>query len=121
MSTKIEVSRQCEYCGDAFTAKTTVTRYCSHKCNQRHYKQRKRNEKLKTHEQQQKVVQLQLPEADFGALDQKAFLSIKETAVLLGLSERTLYRLMAEGTLPSHKVGRRTILKREDINGLFGG
>lgn len=119
MSSKIKVVRQCDFCKEEFTAKTTVTRYCSHKCNQRHYKQRKREEKLKQHQTTQKVVQLQLPDADFGALSQKEFLSIKETSVLLGLSERTLYRMMANGTLPTRKIGRRTILKRSDIDQLL--
>ena len=119
MSSSIEVQRICENCGELFIAKTTVTRYCSHKCNQRHYKKRKRAEKLKEHQQVQKVVQLQLPDADYEKLGQKEFLSIKETAILLGVSERTLYRLMSNGTLPVHKLGRRPILKRSEIDQLF--
>lgn len=119
MSSNINVVRKCDFCEKEFTAKTTVTRYCSHKCNQRHYKQRKREEKLQQHNTTKKVVHLQLPDVDFGVLSTKEFLSIKETSVLLGLSERTLYRMMANGTLPARKLGRRTILKRSDINQLL--
>jgi len=38
MSSNIEIQRICEYCNKEFTARTTKTKYCSHKCNQRHYK-----------------------------------------------------------------------------------
>ncbi len=38
MSSKIQIKRICEYCGNEFTAQTTVTRFCSHKCNSRAYK-----------------------------------------------------------------------------------
>lgn len=41
MSSKIEVQRICQYCKKEFTARTTVTKYCSHKCNQRAYKAKK--------------------------------------------------------------------------------
>ena len=46
MSSKIKIQRVCQYCEQEFTAKTTVTKYCSHKCNQRAYKAKKRAEKV---------------------------------------------------------------------------
>lgn len=46
MSTNISVSRKCEFCGSIFVAKTTVTKYCSHKCNSKHYKQRIKEDKV---------------------------------------------------------------------------
>ena len=46
MSCKIEIKRICEYCNTEFTAKTTVTKYCSHKCNQRHYKAKVKEQKI---------------------------------------------------------------------------
>ena len=46
MSSKIEVQRICQYCEQEFTARTTVTKYCSHKCGQRAYKARKRAETI---------------------------------------------------------------------------
>ena len=46
MSSNIRVQKICEYCGEEFTAKTTQTRYCSHNCNSRDYKARKKAEKI---------------------------------------------------------------------------
>jgi excisionase family DNA binding protein len=119
MSTNIKVNKVCEYCGESFIAKTTVTRYCSHKCNSRHYKQRKREEKLKKVPVQNKIVKLALPEVDFGRLAQMEFLSIKEATALLGVSERTIYRLMKSGDLETKKIGRRTIITRSAIDKLL--
>ena len=35
----------------------------------------------------------------------KDYLNIKEAALLLGVSGRTFYRLMKDGTIKSHKLG----------------
>lgn len=42
MSSNIKIDRICEHCGKTFTAQTTVTRYCYHRCNSQTYKARKR-------------------------------------------------------------------------------
>jgi hypothetical protein len=47
MSTHIKIERVCLYCSHKFIAKTTTTKYCSHRCNQRHYKLLKKEEKIK--------------------------------------------------------------------------
>ena len=47
MSSNIEIIRICEYCHNEFIAKTTVTRYCCHKCNSRAYKERVKSKKIK--------------------------------------------------------------------------
>lgn len=41
---KFEIKRKCEVCGVAFIAKTLESRYCSRKCSQKAYKQRKAQE-----------------------------------------------------------------------------
>jgi excisionase family DNA binding protein len=121
MSTNIRVSRNCEYCGEAFEAKTLVTRYCSHTCNRRHYKQRKKEEKLQQYKAQAKKPKIKLPHPDlnFEQLGRKTYLSIKESAAFIGISERTLYRLLKSGQLPSKKLGARTFILRQDIDKLF--
>lgn len=119
MSSNIRVKKTCEYCGEEYVARTLVTRYCSHTCNRRHYKQKKREEKVQQYQKKKKEVTLQLPDVDFDALGDKDFLSIKEAAVLIGVSERTFYRLMKNGTMKAYKLGGRTIIKRSDIDELF--
>ena len=43
------------FCGKSFTAFTMYTRYCSHTCNQRHYKQVLRNKKVQDFEDERHV------------------------------------------------------------------
>lgn len=119
MSTNIKFKKVCEFCGEHFIAKTTVTRYCSHKCNSRHYKQLKRDEKLGIATVKSKVDQLDIPDIDFGRLAEMEFLNIKEVSVLIGISERTIYRLMKNGSLETKKIGRRTIIPRYAIDQLL--
>jgi len=120
MSSRIEVQKICEFCGEEFTAKTTVTRFCSHKCASRSYKQRKKNNKIgKAIEETNQQKLLSITELNMEAIKQKDFLSIKEAFTLLGISERTFYRLMKAGTIQATKLGKRTIIKRSEIDKLF--
>lgn len=118
MSSNLEIIKKCQFCDSEFIAKTLVTRYCSHKCNSRHYKKKERDKKInaatsdKVASQNSKIIYN--PE-----INSKDFLSIKETSSLLGISERTIFRLVKSGVLISNKVGGRRILKRSDINKLF--
>lgn len=117
MSSKIEIEKTCYYCKQKFIAKTLTTKYCSHKCNQRHYKQRKREEKINNFKEEQiNKPNKQLIKID---LKNKEYLSITETALLIGISRRTVYRLISNKKLTSYKIGNRTILKRVDIDKLF--
>ncbi len=120
MSSTIKIQKVCECCGNEFTAQTTVTRFCSHKCASRSYKQRKRESKIGwaiEETNQQKI--LTASDVQLEVIKQKDFLSIKEAYTLLGVSERTFYRLMKEGTILATKLGGRTIIKRSIIDNLF--
>ena len=46
MSSNIRIPKICEFCNNAFIAKTTTTRYCSDNCFKKAYKARKREEKI---------------------------------------------------------------------------
>ena len=115
MSSKISVTRKCLECGDHFTAKTTTTRFCSHLCNSRNYKKRKRNEKVRDVES----ALVQSNSINYRLLEQKPYLKTSELSELLGLSRSTIYNLINNGTVPIIKVGARTLIKREDIDGLL--
>ncbi|AHW61036.1 DNA binding domain-containing protein, excisionase family [Draconibacterium orientale] len=120
MSSKIEIQKICEYCGKEFTAKTTVTRFCGHTCAARSYKQREKDDKIglsNQHTNNQKLFSL--TELDQELIKQKDFLSIKETSSLIGVSERTIFRLLKNGTLQATKIGSRSIIHRSEINKLF--
>lgn len=120
MSSKIEIPKICEFCGNEFTAKTTVTRFCSTPCASRSYKQRKKESKIaKAIKETNRQKVLSTTNLDFEAIKQKEYLSIKEAHTLLGLSERTFYRLMKVGTIQATKLGNRTIIRRSEIDKLF--
>lgn len=115
MSSNIQIQRICQYCNTEFTARTTVTKYCSHKCSQRAYKLNKRVEKIEKANKESKET-LNRP---ISSLKDKEYLSIDEVSAITGISRRTLYRLIASGELGKIKIGSRTLIGRSDINNFF--
>ena len=115
MSSNIEVQRICEYCGKEFTARTTQTRFCSHTCNSRAYKASLKNLKVElSNKETQRIIS-----QPFEELKAKPFLSIAEACKLLGISRRTVYRMLERGELKAGKAGKRTIIQRSEIDKLF--
>ncbi|MCF8307856.1 MAG: helix-turn-helix domain-containing protein [Bacteroidales bacterium] len=115
MSSNINIQKICQHCGAEFTAQTTKTRYCSHKCANRAYKARKRNKKVETAKNETR----QIKNRPLEELTAKDFLSITDTYRLLGVSRRTVYRMINRGDLNATKIGGRTIITRSDIELLF--
>ena len=116
MSSKIEVQRICQYCEQEFTARTTVTKYCSHKCSQRAYKARKRAEKVK----QSNTETTRIKSQPIEQLKAKEFLTVREVAQLLNCSIRSAYYYIESGTISAVNLGQRmTRVKRSEIDKLF--
>jgi excisionase family DNA binding protein len=115
MSSNIRITRICEHCGKAFEARKTTSTVCSHPCAQRAYKARKRAEKIATSNEQTRKV-IEKPITDLRAHE---FLTVEESAKLVRISRRTLYRLIERGELPVTKLSRRTVIRRADIEKLF--
>ena len=46
---------------------------------------------------------------------ERLLLSTKETAAVLGLSERSVFFLIQNGRLPSRKIGARRLVPREAV------
>lgn len=115
MSSNIELLKICQHCNNEFIAKTTVTQFCSQKCASRNYKKRKRDVKIK------KATPIILNNTEFNQsqLKQKEFLSIVEVCALIGASRMTIYRQIKSGKIKATKIGRRTIIKRSEIDNLF--
>ncbi|HUX59028.1 MAG TPA: helix-turn-helix domain-containing protein [Bacteroidales bacterium] len=118
MSSNLNFKKNCEFCGNEFDAKTLYTRYCSHICNSRHYKQLKRDEKIRSIQSPEQHPEKEALVYD-PSLQRKEFLSVDETATLLGASIRTIQRMISKGNLKAGKLGRRTIVKRIEIDKLF--
>ncbi len=116
MSSKIEVQRICQHCGNEFTARTTVTRFCSHKCASAAHKQKVRAGKVEQSNKQTQQIKTQPIEE----LKAKEFLTVREVARLLNCSVRSAYYYIESGTIKAVNLGQRiTRVKRSEIDKLF--
>ncbi len=115
MSSKIEVIRICEHCKKQFTARTTLTRYCSHICNSRGYKSMVRKGKVEKSNNET----VQLLNTDMEKIKPLEFLKITQASLLFGISRSTIYRLVNNGHLDIAKFGNRTVIRRCDLEAFF--
>lgn len=115
MSSNIEIQRICEHCNTEFTARKTTTKYCSHKCNSKAYKANLKKTKIEKSNTETYIIK----NAPILNLKAKEYLSISEVCQLIGISRRTLYRMIERQELSIGKFGKRTIIRRIDIDLLF--
>jgi excisionase family DNA binding protein len=115
MSSTILATRICQHCGGEFIARTTVTKYCSSQCNSRAYKAKIRGDKVQrsNNETQQKIS---IP---IEQLKAKEFLNVRDVCNLIGISKRTIYRLIEQKQLKVIKVNTRTIVRRSELDRLL--
>lgn len=116
MSSNIEVKRVCLHCSKEFIARTTVTKYCSHKCSRAAWKKRARTNKVEESNKETFNVLTK----DIQALNAKQILTVKDVATILQISRRTAYRLIKDKVIPSTKISARvTLIHRQEIDNLF--
>ncbi|GAB3018959.1 helix-turn-helix domain-containing protein [Spirosoma pulveris] len=115
MSSNIRVRRICEQCGNEFEARTTVTKTCSDSCAKRAYKARQRAAKVTVSNEQTRRI-IEKPLDDIRA---KENLNIADASKLLGVSRWTIWRAIGSGNLHAVKLGRRTLIRRSDVDRLF--
>lgn len=116
MSSNIKVQRICQHCGTEFTARTTVTKYCSHRSGSLANKALKRAEKVQKSNTETKQIKTKPIEE----LKAKEFLTVREVARLLNCSVRSAYYYIESGTIKAVNLGQRiTRVKRSEIDKLF--
>lgn len=116
MSSNIKVQRICQHCGTEFTASTTVTKYCSHRCGSAANKALKRAEKVQKSNTETKQIKTKPIEE----LKAKEFLTVRDIATLLNCSVRSVYYYIESGTIKATNLGQRiTRVKRSEIDKLF--
>jgi len=116
MSSNIKIQRICDFCNKEFTARTTVTKYCSHSCASKSYKQRTKATKI---DNSNKEV-LKIKQQPIEEIKAKDFLTVKEVSKLLGISIRTIYHLLNKNVIEYSNLNQRLIrIKRTDIDKLF--
>lgn len=122
MSSTINVERICEYCGKKFIAHTFTTRYCDKICNSRAYKANAKAGKYNAVSSEVKEIEtkkLVQTIDEIQVIQTKEYINIQETAVLLGISRRSVYNIIKGENIPVIHMGRRTIIARTDITNLL--
>ncbi len=105
------------YCGKEFTAKTTVTKYCSHKCNSKDYKRKIKELKIKVSDKDtNKIVPQHIKNPK---LNEKEILSIKEVCEFVGMSKSSVYRLINDEVINPIKIRNRVFISREELKKLL--
>lgn len=112
MSSTIEITKTCEWCGNTFIARKCTTRYCSKRCAEHAYKDAKRKEH---------VAKEQSKANDPKVIESSPFLSPAQCARLLGVSRRSIYNYLAANTIPCFQFKGKTLISRESLNALFDG
>jgi excisionase family DNA binding protein len=122
MSSNISIPKICTHCGKSYIAHRTTTRYCSLICNSRNYKLKAKQEKIKNTLIEQQNIICGTQENNVinpNSLLAKNYLSIQDTADLIGVSRWTINRMVKRGDLQIHKFGRKKIIQKSQIENLF--
>ena len=116
MSSNIEVQRICQHCGNEFTARTTVTKYCSHRCASAAHKQRVKALKVDaSNKETQRIINQPIEN-----LKAKEYLTVQDVATLLNCSVRSVYYFIEKGTINATNLGQRlTRVKRSELDKVF--
>lgn len=115
MSSNMKITRICEFCKNEFTAQTTVTRFCSNKCNKALNRATAKGLKIEKSNTETNSIKY----GDIEAIKAKEFLSVNQASHLFGISRRTLYRIIEKGQLDIAKFGKRTVIRRCDMDSFF--
>lgn len=116
MSSNFTVKRICEQCQGIFEAKTTVTRFCSARCNKKTYKLRKRASIMVDTDSKVRAILTKPTEI----LQAKEFLNVSDAAKLLNTSTKMIYRMIEERKLKAVNLSiRKTVICRKEIDRLF--
>ena len=111
MSSNIKIERVCDHCGNIFTAKTTVTRFCSDRCAKRNYKKRQREIKEKK-SHAETVAKLSLP---IELIKSNELITVDEIVKLIRVIRNKIYRLVDTGRLRPIKLLNRTLFCKKEI------
>ena len=115
MSSNIRIQRICQQCRKEFEAKTTTTKFCSHRCGSRANKASVKALKIELSNKETEGIK----NRTMDELKSKDYLSITETCQLLGVSRWTIWRAINANKINSVKIGKRVIIRRSEIDYLF--
>lgn len=114
---KVSVTKICELCGGSFTAQKTTTRFCSHACSAKAYKEAKREVAIKSVKRETSIIEVERPVSH---LKEKEYFNVAETALLLGVSKQTVYNMIYSGVLKAAQITvRLSIISKKDIDNML--
>ena len=120
MSSNLSLNRVCELCKTEFIARTTVTRFCSHKCSSKSNKIKARNIKIEKSDLETKNLNLNKTYSNYEIIKVKEYLTVKDAAQLLNMSAKTVYRLIERNTINAFQFSeRKTLIRKSDIEKYF--
>lgn len=103
--------KMCEWCGNEFTARKSNTRYCSKACADHANKERLRawsQEAVGNHEA-----------GKARNVDTNYVMTPTMLASYLGIARSTAYKYISSGFIKSLQMGRKTLVRKEDVDKLF--
>lgn len=112
MGSNIYLQKICEQCGKEFTARTTVTRFCSHTCSSRAYKDRTRKDKV----EKIKTDTIRIKTKEIGEIQTRDVLTVSEVAALVGCSRRTATDWPHQERQECQLGQRLTRLRRSEVD-----
>jgi len=113
MSSNIRVNRLCKYCGNEFVAKTTVTRYCSIKCNSKAAKMKIKERKIAVSDNETNLIKAK----PLNDIQNQEFLKVIDVAKLLRSSKNAIYEMIKKGILKASKLSKnKTLVLRSEID-----
>lgn len=116
-TSNIRIKKNCKWCGKEFEAQKVSTQFCSKRCAEHAYKERKRQERKKQVEKAE--VERVTLESD-KKLQDSPYLTVAEAAHILKRTRFGIYKLMYRGILKAYRVtGQWTLIKRADIDAMI--
>lgn len=112
----MEIQKRCKYCGRSFIAHKMTTIYCSPSCNNKDYKRAIREKQIAEYYESHPEHKEQ-PTRD--VLQDKAFLTPRGAAKVLGIGKSSVYRELASGLIKAVQMKGKTLIRRKDIERLF--
>lgn len=106
------LTKKCGFCHLEFSTRNQNAIYCSKKCANNASKLRIKERIITTKNESKLETKLTL-------LSQKEYLSINDSAKILGISRSTVYRYINSGDLIASRIGKRLFIKKIAIDILF--
>lgn len=119
MSSNIRIERVCDFCNCKFIARTTKTKFCSHRCSSRSWKHTARQEKLTIAKVESSITGKIRTGVNFPMLVGKELLTITEASALLNITHLTLRRWIKEKRILTSRIGKKHLIKRSNIDELI--